>query len=228
MSLAETPSYSLAKRSSSSKSTKESAGGAAEEIINFMQVIMEGGIHWVTLVNATQSDLGSCLGLSTFSTLVVQGSNGSFATAVNDYLADMCGGTKCDSTTMKYWKYKIEKDCSAGNDLKQPLLRDVGGATAPRRTICTGCMHEIYKAAMFLIPSIRGWNEVIGLGGVLATCPGTDLAWNDICDMQKPAALSVEAAATTGTGSRSAAFSIKVDRLLYGALVVFATICLLQ
>lgn len=45
MSLAEAPSYSLAKRSSSSKSTKESAGGAAEEIINFMQVIMEGGIQ---------------------------------------------------------------------------------------------------------------------------------------------------------------------------------------
>lgn len=81
---------------------------------------------WVTLVNATQSDLGSCLGLSTFSTLVVQGSNGSFATAVDDYLADMCGGTKCDSTTMKYWKYKIEKDCSAGNDLKQPLLKTLG------------------------------------------------------------------------------------------------------
>jgi hypothetical protein len=39
-------------------------------------------------------------------------------------------------------------------------------------------MHEIYKAAMFLIPSVRGWNEVIGLGGVLATCPGTDPAWN--------------------------------------------------
>lgn len=81
---------------------------------------------WVTLVNATQSDLGSCLGLSTFSTLVVQGSNGSFATAVDDYLVDMCGGTKCDSTTMKYWKYKIEKDCSAGNDLKQPLLKTLG------------------------------------------------------------------------------------------------------
>lgn len=45
MSLAEVPSYSLAKRASSSKSTKESAGGAAEEIINFMQVIMEGGIQ---------------------------------------------------------------------------------------------------------------------------------------------------------------------------------------
>lgn len=37
--------YSLAKRSTSSKSTKQSAGGVAEEIIDFMQVIMEGGIQ---------------------------------------------------------------------------------------------------------------------------------------------------------------------------------------
>jgi hypothetical protein len=43
--------------------------------------------------------------------------------------------------------------------------------------LCTGCMHEIYKAAMFLIPGIRSFNEVTGLGAVLSTCPGTDLAW---------------------------------------------------
>jgi hypothetical protein len=45
LSLTETTPYSLAKRSTSSKSTKTSAGGVAEEIINFMQVIMEGGIQ---------------------------------------------------------------------------------------------------------------------------------------------------------------------------------------
>lgn len=76
---------------------------------------------WITLVNATQSDLGSCLGLSTFSSLIVQGSEGSFATGVDTYLTGMCGGTKCSTETLKYWKYKIQGDCK--DDMEQPLLK---------------------------------------------------------------------------------------------------------
>lgn len=78
---------------------------------------------WLTLVNATQSQngLGSCLGLSTFSSLVVQGSNGSFATGVDTYLKSMCSATKCTTETLKYWKYKIQGDCK--DDMEQPLLK---------------------------------------------------------------------------------------------------------
>jgi hypothetical protein len=76
---------------------------------------------WITLVNATQSELGSCLGLTTLSTLVVQGSNYSFANAVDDYLTDICSGTKCTTASLKYWRWKLGKDC--GVDMGQPLMR---------------------------------------------------------------------------------------------------------
>ncbi|KAJ9098745.1 hypothetical protein QFC21_004393 [Naganishia friedmannii] len=112
--------------SSSSSSSSSASGGSktanvGEEIIDFLQVMFEGGINWITLVNATQSSLGSCLGLSTFSSLIVQGTNGSFATGVDTYLTGMCGGTKCTTETLKYWKYKIQGDCK--DDMEQPMLK---------------------------------------------------------------------------------------------------------
>lgn len=45
--------------------------------------------------------------------------------------------------------------------------------------------------------------------------------------MQKPAALSVEAAAATGGRSRSAGVAIDVNQILYGATVAIATASLL-
>lgn len=45
VSLPPPPSYGLEKRSSASKSKASASGGVAEEIIDFMQVIMEGGIQ---------------------------------------------------------------------------------------------------------------------------------------------------------------------------------------
>lgn len=35
---------------------------------------------------------------------------------------------------------------------------------------CTGCYYELYKAAMFLIPSIQGLERMHNLGANLTTC----------------------------------------------------------
>ena len=35
---------------------------------------------------------------------------------------------------------------------------------------CTGCYYELYKAAMFLIPSIQGLEQMHWLGGNLTQC----------------------------------------------------------
>ncbi|GHJ87492.1 hypothetical protein NliqN6_3894 [Naganishia liquefaciens] len=267
--------------SSASRSKRTSAAGTAQEIIDFMQVIMQGGIHWITLVNATQSELGTCLGLSTLSTLVVQGSNYSFASAVDNYLTDICSGAKCTSASLKYWKYKLNQDCAAGSDLQQPLLRTLDvvmgnyetslydlackvhyNGTAPYclsevlnatqttnskdfftniltgtninwyeqsffgQQICTGCMHELYKAAMFLIPSIRSLEEMTGLGVTLSTCQSNGIAWNDICDMAKPDALSVVAATAQGQVT-SAASSFRVDSFAAATSLFSAAVWLL-
>jgi hypothetical protein len=43
---------------------------------------------------------------------------------------------------------------------------------------CTGCYYELYKAAMFLIPSIQGLEQVHWLGGNLTQCTEpADVKW---------------------------------------------------
>lgn len=43
---------------------------------------------------------------------------------------------------------------------------------------CTGCYYELYKAAMFLIPSIQGLKQMHWLGGNLTQCTEpADVKW---------------------------------------------------
>jgi hypothetical protein len=104
---------------------------------------------WITLVNATQSDLGSCLGLSTFSSLIVQGSEGSFATGVDTYLTGMCGGTKCSTETLKYWKYKIQGDCK--DDMEQPLLKTLNVVMNSYETSLYDLACKVHLSVLLLV-----------------------------------------------------------------------------
>lgn len=74
---------------------------------------------------------------------------------------------------------------------------------------CTGCMYEMYKAAVYMIPGIRGNDTTTTMGSHLQNdCTGSSPKWADVTDQQIPDALTVSqstATASTAAGHKKIA-----------------------
>ncbi|KAL7419492.1 hypothetical protein Q5752_006330 [Cryptotrichosporon argae] len=68
---------------------------------------------------------------------------------------------------------------------------------------CTGCMYEMYKAAVYTLPSIRDNNITTAMGDYLkSTCADiTDPNWADVTDEQIPDSLEISQSSATAVTS---------------------------
>jgi hypothetical protein len=79
---------------------------------------------WINLVNATQSEMGSCLQLDTLAQLLVQDpANSSFADSASTYLSAMCGQAQCSQQAIDAWKPAFDWDCGLAEDSGTPLVQ---------------------------------------------------------------------------------------------------------
>lgn len=79
---------------------------------------------WINLVNATQSEMGSCLQLDTLAQLLVQDpANSTFADSASTYLSAMCGQAQCSQQAIDAWKPAFDWDCGLAEDSGTPLVQ---------------------------------------------------------------------------------------------------------
>ncbi|WVQ84601.1 hypothetical protein IAT38_006756 [Cryptococcus sp. DSM 104549] len=262
------PSSSSSSSSDSSNSSDASSTQSANPQVAFLQTLQSAQISsmscLITLVNLTTTPLGSCLGLTTLSSLIsAPPTNQSFSDGLSGYLGGVCGET-CSEGDLGEGKRQLEESCSGqaqgGGGLVGVLGKVIDNYSTSYRTLacqvhyngtadlclpsvlnsssaansntffdalvsgdtttlegyadsvfgqasCTGCMYEMYKAAVYTTPSIRGQDLTTSLGDHLKnSCPadpdtGSTVNWDDVEDQQIPDALQVSQNTQTGTSS---------------------------
>lgn len=108
--------------SSASSSTRSNDSAAAvNEQVAFLQTLQAAQVSsmscLITLVNMTVNPIGSCLGLTTLSELVVRPpDNGSFANQLGGYLTTTCGGTQCTDKDIAETKDLMRQTCDPSKD----------------------------------------------------------------------------------------------------------------
>lgn len=101
--------------SSSSSSSNSSSGSNSSSEVTFLQTLQTAQISsmscLITLVNMTTQPIGTCLGLSTLSTLLVHPSNDtSFSDQLNGYLGTVCG-QQCTTDEISDAQGQLESSC---------------------------------------------------------------------------------------------------------------------
>lgn len=107
--------------SSSSSSGASSSGTGANDEVAFLQTLQAAQVSsmscLITLVNMTVNPIGSCLGLTTLSELVVHPSdNSSFSDQLAGYLKTACGGGQCTDAQIGEAKAQIAQTCQSSRD----------------------------------------------------------------------------------------------------------------
>ena len=110
------PTEGLQGRDSSTGSTN-TAGTSAE--VAFLQTLQTAQVSsmscLITLVNMTVNPIGTCLGLTSLSQLIVAPStNSSFSTQLSSYLGTVCGAGQCTDASIADAKGQLAQNCQMG------------------------------------------------------------------------------------------------------------------
>lgn len=109
------------RQSSSDAAGSGNSSVVVNEQVAFLQTLQAAQVSsmscLITLVNMTVSPIGSCLGLSTLSQLVVRlPDNGTFSSQLSGYLTTTCGGAQCTDEDIKDTRALMAQTCDSSKD----------------------------------------------------------------------------------------------------------------
>jgi hypothetical protein len=128
--------------SASATSSGSTPTNSASAEVAFLQTLQAAQISsmscLITLVNMTANPVGSCLGLTTLSQLIVNPSQSTrFSDGLSNYLSTACGASQCSDDDISEAKAQIQGDCegSQGTELIQVLSAVLDNYSTSYRTL---------------------------------------------------------------------------------------------